>query len=598
MGNKCRAGPTIKTNLERLNMKWKLKNEAPQELISEHSDLDSVLVQLLYNRELEKRDKIDAFLEADYEKHTHDPLLMGGMDALVQRLKKAKKDGEKLAVYGDFDADGVCASTILIKALRELGFETEIYIPDREQEGYGLNKKGIDFLKNKGVDLIISVDCGISDIEPVAYAQNKGVDVIVTDHHLVPDKTPDTEIIVNPHQNDCPYPFEYLSGAGIAFKVVQALVKEFDQLYFSGYEKWFLDLVAVATVADLMPLVDENRVLVKYGLTVLPQTKWPGLKKILAKAGKEDLDEEDFSAQTLGFIIGPRLNAAGRMDHANLSFELLTTTDENRAELLADKLEKNNRKRRRKQKKIEKKLKERLEEKENLEPIFEGEEDWPEGVVGLAAGRVSDHFYFPACVFNKGEELCKGSCRSIKGVNIVEILEECSDHLESYGGHEQAAGFKVKTDNLEELEHCFRKKIKSALEGKKLEPELELELEIPTEKLGTDLEQILTGLAPFGKGNPEPKFLVRNLEVSRKRKVGSNNNHLKLTLRDASGEVRGNFNGMIFSWEGKKENAQADTIEEGEAYDFAFEPMFDRWQGRKQFTLNIKDFRRTDSSSN
>lgn len=572
-------------------MKWNIQKEAPNDLLEKHSDLDSVLVQLLYNRELKDRDEIETFLKADYKQHTYDPLLMGGMKALVRRVKKAKRQEEKLAVYGDFDADGVCASAILIKALRELGFETEIYIPDREQEGYGLNEKGIDFLKNKGVDLILTVDCGISDNEPVSYAQNKDIDLIITDHHLVPDETPDTDIIVNPHQNDCPYPFDYLSGAGIAFKVVQALMKEFDQLYFPGYEKWFLDLVATATVADLMPLVDENRVLVKYGLTVLPQTKWPGLEKILSKAGKDNLDKVDFSAQTLGFIIGPRLNAAGRMDHANLSFELLTTTDENRAELLADKLEKNNRKRQRKQKKIEKKLKERLNEKDNLEAIFEGNDDWPEGVVGLAAGRVSDHFYSPACVFNKGEKSCKGSCRSIKGVNIVAILEDCSEHLESYGGHEQAAGFKVKTDNLEKLESCFRKKVKSVLEGKKLEPELKLELEIPVEKLGTDLEKILTGLAPFGKGNPEPKFLVRNLEVTRERLVGSNNNHLKLTLRDASGELRGNFNGMVFSWENKKDSAQADVIKEGKAYDFVFEPMFDRWQGRKQFTLNIEDFR-------
>lgn len=581
-------------------MKWKLKEKAPDSFFKKHSSFNPLLVQLLYNREIKDKKEIKKFLNPNYAEDTHDPFLMKGMKKAVARIKKAIDKQEKIAIFGDYDADGVCASALMYKTLKKIGFEPVVYIPDREKEGYGMSNQGIDYLDKKDVDLIITVDCGISDQKKVAYAQTKNIDVIVTDHHLIPDNPPKCEAVLNPQQEDCPYPFRFLSGTGVAFKLIQGLIQEIDAAYYEGFEKWFLDIVALATVADLMPLKDENRTLVKYGLArVFPKSRWIGLKVLLEKVGVQDLENYNFKTQTLGFLLGPRLNAAGRMDHANLSFKLLVSDDQEEAKRFADKLEKSNRKRQKRQKEIEKEIVQILKKKEKANFVFEGDQEWPIGLVGLAAGRITDRYYFPSCVYNQGKKICKGSCRSVKGVNIVDILTDCEKYLEEYGGHAQAAGFTVQKDKLEDFKNCFARKLKKQLQGKKLEPELSIDAQAAPQYLNTSLENVLEGLAPFGKGNSEPLFLTQNLEVTSKKRVGSNKNHLKLTVR---GKIDSGYNyikAIYFGWEADRDKSENHKkgFQQGKKYDIVFKPMVDEWRGRKSLTLNIKDFRPSQKQS-
>lgn len=575
-------------------MKWNLKQKAPKQFLKKFDKLNPLLVQLLYNRGVKNKKGVEAFLQPDYEKHTHDPYLMKGMKKATSRIQKAFQNKEKIAIYGDYDADGVCACTILNKIFTQIGAKPEIYIPDREKEGYGLNDKGIALLCEKKIDLIITVDCGVSDWQEVKQAKKLGLDVIITDHHLIPSKLPEADVILNPHQKDCSYPYDYLSGAGVAFKLAQALISKFPDNFSKGYEKWLLDLVALATVADLMPLDGENRTLVKYGLVVLPQTKWLGLEALAQAAGIENLTPDLLSSRTLSFILGPRLNAAGRMDHANLAFELLNTDNPKEAQNIAENLETKNDKRRGLQQEIQDKLIKKLDKKEKIDFIFEGDTDWPVGIVGLIAGSICDHYYFPACIYSEGAKTTKGSCRSVRQINMVDTLAKCSKYIDEFGGHSQAAGFTVETEKLKQFEKCLKKVFKEESKKVKLIPEADIDAELEADKLSVKLEKTLDELAPFGKGNPEPLFLTRGWEVRSLRKVGNNGKHLKVTLKAPLERGFKYIDALYFSW---SDTDRTEEFKTSQKYDIIFEPMIDVWRGEKKLTLKIVDFKEAKTES-
>jgi single-stranded-DNA-specific exonuclease len=352
-----------------MQKRWIVNKKYPEKFAKEFPELTPIILQLLWDREIKDQTLVDEFFNPDYEQDIHDPFLMKDMDKAVQRIFKAIKNGERITIYGDYDVDGVTSSVVMVSALIELKsvisqVEKEeakkfidIYIPDREFEGYGLNEKAVNQIKKEKTDLIITVDCGISSFESVEIVKKLGMDIIITDHHHVPDKVPEALAIINPKQKDCSYPFKELAGVGVAFKLAQALIGNVGNRHAcslpDGFEKWLLDLVALGTVADCVDLVGENRTLVKYGLLVINKTKRIGIKKLIKASGtkiRENGNVREAKAidtTSISFMLAPRLNAAGRMDHANTSYELLNSEDEHEAEVLSDKLEKNNQSRQR-----------------------------------------------------------------------------------------------------------------------------------------------------------------------------------------------------------------------------------------------------------
>jgi len=434
-----------------MNKLWKINKKAPKEFLRKFKDYHPLLLQLLYSRGIKTKKEIDNFLSIDYQKDIHNPYLLSGMKSAVKRIKKAISEKEKVAIFGDYDADGICASTILNEVFKKINLHPIVYIPSRK-EGYSLNEEAINHLAKKSVNLIVTVDCGSSSKKEVDLANKLGMDMIITDHHLLPLEIPKAFIIINPKKKNDRYPNKNLSGTGVAFKLATAIIREFPAKFKAEEEKWLLDLVAIATVTDMMKLSGENRTLVKYGLLVLAKTRRRGLRILLKDAGIKDIKIQwidkkknrflvkNIDSHTIGFIIGPRLNAAGRMDDANTAFYLLNTSSIEQAHQFSKELNKKNQSRQKIQSILTKKIQESLTEKE-LEKkfILRGSKDYPSGIVGLISGRLTNKFYLPSFIYKKGDVSSKGSCRSIPEINIVDILTSCSSYLKAYGGHRGAA---------------------------------------------------------------------------------------------------------------------------------------------------------------
>jgi single-stranded-DNA-specific exonuclease len=554
---------------------WKVNERPPQKFLEQFPEYSKLTLQLLWDRGLKTQQAIDEFFNPDYDEDLHDPFLMKGIKKAATRILKATKNQERITVFGDYDADGVCGAAILRETLKALGNDPRIYIPDRNKEGYGLNLKAVEEVASNKTNLIITIDCGITDFEEVKLANKLGMDVIIVDHHEVPDKLPHAFAIVNPRQYGETYPFRDLAAGGVAFKLAQALLSESKKA--DGWEKWLLDLVAIATVSDMMPLIGENRTLVKYGLVVLAKTKRLGLQELVKTARVTNFD-----AYTLGYILGPRLNAAGRMDHANTAYELLIVESKEEAEDLVRKLNEKNQNRQRITDKIIHEIERRLQiEKEKL--IFEGDENWPLGVVGLIAGRLTDTHYRPAVIFQKMEEISKGSARSIESFNIVEAFATCRRLLVDFGGHPQAAGFTILTENLEKFKKKILEIANKKIKEKDFIPTLSIDLELEAEDLNFELYEEIQRFAPFGEDNSRPLFLIRRLKVSNSRIVGNNGNHLKCYLTK---ESRG-FPAIGFCLGGL-----CDMIKEGDEIDVVFELIINEWNGTSELQLKIIDLKK------
>ncbi len=535
------------------------------------SNLPPLIAQLLYNRGV-KLEEIKPFLSVDHRLEGN-PFLLPDISQAVNRVYKAVLAREKIAVYGDFDVDGVTAVVILVEGLARLGAEVIPYIPDRVSEGHGLKISALEKLQAQGVNLVITVDCGVTDLAVVKQAQNMGIDIIITDHHIPLGSLPRAVAVIDPKRKDSGYPYPDLAGAGVAFKLLQALFHK------DSREKWLarlLDLVVLATVTDLVPLVDENRYLVKEGLRELNNSSRVGIQEMVKLAG---LKPGELDAGDISWVLGPRLNAAGRMNNASTSYQLLITQSLEEAHLLALELEEKNVERQKLTSEVLSRAKEKLAAKLHLPVLIEGDESYSIGVIGLVAGRLVDEFYKPAIIVNLGPELCQGSCRSIAEFDIAAALAKCQDLLTAFGGHPLAAGFTVARRNLAQLEQRLTNLAADQLGRLDLRPELVIDAELPLTVLAGDTFNLIQKLSPFGWGNPQPTFLTRQVEVIECRNFGNQGEWLRLKLK------QGNVTWQSVDFESQRKQAEIPSH-----IDIVYNLEKSHWNGEEVLSLNLLDF--------
>jgi single-stranded-DNA-specific exonuclease len=549
--------------------------------------MDPLLVQVLYNRGLHDPHEVQFFLGgqelAGSSSSVDNPFALRDMDRAVDVLIRAIKRRDPIAIYGDFDADGVTATAVLVQTLTGLGADVRPYIPRRVDEGYGLNVPALRKLYQDGMRLVVTVDCGIRAVEEIEQAR-RGLEIIVTDHHTVGPELPFALAVIDPKREDCPYPFKKLAGVGVAYKLAQALIREAPKSRVAVHveEQSLLDLVALGTVCDLVPLMGENRALVKLGLDVLNRARREGVRALLRVAR---LRPGDVSASSIGFGLGPRLNAAGRVGDASLSYELLVTGDRREAERLAGRLNDRNRLRQDLTAQAYELAKGMaLSRDQGVPLLFAAHKGFQSGIVGLVAGRLTEAYYRPAVVVEKGEETCKGSCRSIAEFHITRALDECRDLLVRHGGHEAAAGFTVRTENLdalmERLSDIAWRELGGLLRSKELVPRIEIDAAVPLATMDWEAAEWLQQLEPCGEENPTPVFLSRGVPVVRAQAVGAEGRHLRLSLGDGE-QVR---DAIAFS--------QGDRLEElGERVDVVYALEVNEWNGERRLQLNVRDIR-------
>lgn len=539
----------------------------------------AILKQILFNRGLANYEEARAFMRAMPNFDTN-PFQLTGMDSTVDRILYAIKHSEPIAVYGDYDVDGVTATALLVDALNGLGANVRSYIPNRFDEGYGLNKDALDSLKADGVKLVITVDCGIRSPDEALHAQTIGLDLVISDHHH-PDgeNLPPAFAVINPKQHGDIYPDKYLAGVGIAYKIAEALIQKSNGGAVNVRLIDLLDLVALGTVADLAPLVGENRFLVRKGLHQIHETKRQGLYS-LANVAETHINK--ITAGNIGFMLGPRLNASGRLESALASLELLTTTDFMRAGQLAQQLDVQNRQRQGLTKSTQEQAEQiAMSEDPDAFLLFAAHESFNPGVVGLAASRLTEMHYRPAIVASKGADETRGSCRSIPEFHITDALDLCKDLLVRHGGHAAAAGFTVRNENLSEFVTRLKGIAKDQLEGKDLRHSLAADMEVSLPQLNLEVLGHLDYLEPTGYGNPGAVFVSRDVKVKSFRAVGSEGRHLKVSFDDECG---GFFDAIGF----RMGNMQSSLTQH---VDILYQLELNEYNGRKSLQLNLKDIK-------
>lgn len=569
--------------------KWRVASAIPFPIQQKLDHVHPVLLQVLYNRHIREAADIQAFLEGRYLKST-DPFLLPDMERAVARIQQAIKNDETIIVYGDFDADGVTATVLLTKALRRLGLSRERaqpYIPDRIDEGYGLNIDSLAKLKNETkAGLVISVDCGIRSTAEVAYAREIGLDMIITDHHNLGAQLPPAVAVVNPKRPESQYPETKLAGVGIAFKLAQALRLTMpERAAFSDED--FLDLVAIGTVADLAPLLGENRKLVQDGLRVMNQRQRPGLSA-LAKVAR--LPAKGLTAESIAFGIGPRINAAGRLAHAYAAAKLLASDNSVDADKLALELNNLNRERQRLTAELGVKAEAMIDPGAPI--LIVADTGFLSGIVGLVASRLAEKNYRPAIVIEQGEEESRGSCRSITEFHITKALDETADLLERYGGHAQAAGFTVRNKNLPEFIERMTEIAQLKLGDLDLQPTVAIDAEIDLESIDWALHENLAQLEPTGHENATPVFMSQGVQVVSHRAVGQNGSHLQLHLSNGQNQRLGQnstsdhrtFPAIAF-----RQGAWANCLPQ--YVDIVYTVGVNEWNGRRSLQLIVQDIR-------
>lgn len=537
-----------------MSKKWNILPPAPAEFIQAHPELPITVANLLWNRNLRTSETIDEFLNPDYTQDLHDPFLFNDMMKAAEIIFSAIAEQKKIVVHGDYDADGVTAAAILTSSLKKLGAASvSVFIPHREIDGYGLNKNTVESFKKQKIDLIITCDCGISNIEEVKLAKKYGLQMVITDHHTIPTVTPVADAIIHPKMPNEKYPDKGLCGAAVAFKLVQGLLKKHhatnntlpDGQKHESFEKWMLDLVAIATIGDMVPLLGESRTLTRYGLTVLNKTKNLGLKKLLIATGRANENGRakngTFDAFTVGFQIVPRLNAAGRMDHANTAYGLLVAETEEEAEKLALQLCKNNSERQKITDQMVNEAKEQIKitNQENNPFLFVLGENWPTGILGLIAGRLKDFYYKPVMVMGKNEKEIFGSGRSVSEFNMIAAMQSIPEYFDKFGGHPQACGFTLKSpDILEKLKLILTEKANAATANMELVPQIDIDAEVDLDDVDWRMYDLLQKFEPFGQGNEEPAYLAKKLTIVGINPVGQDGKHLRLMLKHNSHTVK------------------------------------------------------------
>lgn len=585
---------------------WVLKSNAPQDfvefldqelekLLENHkssynysnlanSDL-GVLSQLLWSRSVLNKDELEKFLFPSYGRDVYDPFLLKDMGMAVDRVIKAILAGDKIAVYADYDADGICAAAILAEFLNAVGVDFDVFQPDRIKDTFGLGVENIKSIHKQGMNLLITLDCGTTDKKEINFARSLGLDVIVIDHHLPQrDSLPRAYALINPHQKGDNYPYKYLSGAGLAFKFVQGMIMEMlsktDQNELGRRakkldERWLLDLVAIAAIADVVPLMDENRVLASFGIEVLKKMRRPGIFAMLS--GKNTSDS-DITEETIGYYIAPRINAASRMDSPKPALDLLLSKHPLEAAHLAKYLEEKNNERKEVVEKMISSLEAVFSKTKVPKIIFAGSKSWSAGVIGLAASRLVQRYQRPVFLYANQGEIAKGSCRAPEGVDVVELMGCAKDYFSDFGGHKSSGGFSFEISKLGQIKRCFLELENNFCNSQEMREEIKIDAQINTEEINFDTYKTIRSLAPFGQGNSLPRFLLKKVKVSGLRKIGRNGQYLKMLL--------GN-NQIPAVYFGKPD--ELGFIYNGGYADVVCEIVKDSWNGYTSVQLRIID---------
>ncbi len=577
----------IITNMSKL---WQVKPPIPKDIQDQYPELSPVVLQLLHNRGIVEPEKIEKFLGPEYQ-DLHSPFLFQHMQTAVDRIWQAIINRERIVVYADYDADAVTANAVLQQTFRYLNVPVHSYIPDRFTEGYGLNLDAFAKLKADGAQVVISVDCGTNSVDVAEYCKANHIDLIITDHHEITGETPNAYALINPKNPQDLYPDNQITGVGVAYKLAKALLSDKPQVikqkqiteaeYLEEWDKWLLDLVAIGTVADCHSLLGENRILVKFGLRVLAKTKWMGLRQLMENAGL-DLLHGQLDTRSLGFTVAPRINAAGRLEHADIALNLLMSTDFAEAINLSNQLEDINRRRQDMTGRIVSQAKEQAELIADRKVLLVYHEEWPKGLVGLVAGRLADHYKKPVMVLEKGAEESTGSVRTSGNFDAVESLKSASEFLIKFGGHKQAAGLTVRTDQLDEFYRQILKFAEATMSAGEPVPTLELEAELRESDITFGTAEELEKMEPFGVGNPKPKFLVRGAQFLDYKLVGANQQHIQLRLM---------VDAKVIECIGFSMAYIAEAFSSGSIVDVAGELITDSWNGTKKLKLKLIDMR-------
>jgi len=599
---------------------WILSERYPENF-GQELNFPPIILQLLWNRGLTTEEAIRDFFDVSWEKEFHDPFLFKDMEKAVNLIFEAVEKKEKITIFADYDADGIPGAVILGDTLKAVGAVFDVYIPHREMEGYGMNLKAVEELASQGTKMIITCDLGISNFAEVELAKARGIKVILTDHHTVPEKLPPADAIIHPKVPGETYPFKDLSGGGVTYKLAAALIQKSSwtdvilknwsgalALSKEGFLKWRADLAAISTIADMMPLLGENRVIAKFGLGVLGKTKRLGLQKML-KAAR--LQGQPMNSESISFRIAPRINAAGRMDHANAAVALLVSKDDAEATKLAADLESANSERQRLSEKVFLEAKDQIVKasEENNPVLVVLGHDWPLSMVGLVAGKIAEEFYRPTFVFTvkEGGEVA-GSARSIHGWSVMRAFNRLTDYLAKFGGHEMAGGcslkdpsqfqeFKSKLTELakEDFVRLFPPlKLRGGEEGLSgggPKPPLPVDAEINLDDVNLDFISQIEKFAPFGEKNPEPVFVARGLTVKSVDPVGKDGKHLRLSVSHNSRLIHKTI-GFCLGDESKHEGVNwCKKLYVGDKIDMAFEVKRNEWQGRISPEIRIVEIK-------
>jgi len=563
---------------------WKLKAKPDEQKVfklGKELGISKAICSLLLSRGIDTFEKAKTFFRPQLSM-LHDPFLMKDMDKAVNRLVSAIGSKERIRVYGDYDVDGTTSVSLMYRFLKSQNADCDYYIPDRENEGYGISYQGIDDAIEKGITLMISLDCGIKAVEKVAYAQAKGLDMIICDHHRPGDSLPNAHAVLDPKRQDCDYPFKELCGCGVGFKLMQAYLKHqgLDETIAFKY----LDLVAVAIGADIVPIVGENRVLAFYGLKLLNENPRVGMKALMR-------EHKSFGAMTITdvvFTIAPRINAAGRMKHAHNAVRLLIEESKSMAVKTANEIEEYNTERRAHDQRIAKEalaqIKAHKEEERAATVVYHPE--WHKGVIGIVASRLTETYYRPTIVFTKSKEYLTASVRSVNGFDVYEALEACKEHIEQFGGHKYAAGLTLKEANYEAFKESFEKVVSTSIKEDQKTEVLEIDAELDFADITSGFNNILKQFEPFGPENMAPLFMTKNvMDRGYSRAVGIENEHLKLHMCTEK-EKLSEMNGIAF-----KLGTHSGYVGKGLAFDICYAIRENKWKGNVSIQLGVKDIK-------
>ena len=560
-------------------MRWTLKpkpNLETVQFLQQALQVDEPVAALLAQRGIETYEQAKDFFRPSLS-HLHDPFLMKDMQKAVDRIEKAIANNENILVYGDYDVDGTTAVSLMSSYLKSEYPNVATYIPDRYGEGYGVSFQGIDFAEDNNFTLIIALDCGIKAIDKVAYAEEKNIDFIICDHHRPGDQIPNAVAVLDPKQNDCNYPYNELCGCGVGFKLIQALASRKGKTIEDLVE--YLDLVATAIGADIVPITGENRILAYFGLQVINQQPRAGFKAIINQIKKETLTITD-----VVFVIAPRINAAGRMKHGQYAVDLLTETNVKAAKVCAKEIEDFNTDRRETDRQITIEALEQIENNKEQEHITSVvyQPDWHKGVIGIVASRLIETYYRPTLVFTKSGDKLAASARSVKGFDVYNALEACSEHIEQFGGHKYAAGLTLKEENYEAFKQKFEEVVEATIDKRLLTPEITIDRQIELNAISDKFYRILSQFAPFGPGNMSPVFMSDNLKDTGYGKcVGEDDKHLRITVKQP------NSNQIVCIGFGLGDKLS--VVKSTKPFKATYSIDENEWQGNVSLQLKLRD---------